>query len=425
MPSTESARALEPRSCHKDQIRKIVAVLDFPRMATSAKAWLSISGYSKAHQRPFLLSPAVDDDFRARWHQPFDMVVRGLALALTEPLSALMRRVEQLAAMKSVSEAVKLFENEIPGALPLQWHFYENLKSEDWPPHLVRRNLIGEPLLRAYQGNAAPWLREWPAGRYLLLMAKSSDPATGQLVAKAVRDVAGSKHPDVYRDALQIIAALPPDEAATLADVAIGWLQPGSEFIGMQAPQDLVRRLAEGGQQDAALSVARALLQLFEQNGDICSLYTHLMYEHHLPRIMVILTGAFGDSRAQALLRLLTASSRPKQQGERQGWFGHQPLFFAPDRRRQHGAARYLRCAHRRRPPLGRHDRYKLRSPSGWPRVIAVFESYPQKIFVRIALHVLAKKGRAQLRNLRKRYLRGPGINRQPLVRGGICGTGA
>ena len=67
-----------------------------------------------------------------------------------------MRRVEQLAAMKNVDEAVKLFEKEIPGALPLQWHFYENLTSEAWLPHLVRRNLIGEPLSRAYQGNAAP-----------------------------------------------------------------------------------------------------------------------------------------------------------------------------------------------------------------------------------------------------------------------------
>ena len=130
----------------------------------------------------------------------------------------------------------------------------------------------------------------------------SSDPATGQLVAKAVRDVAGSKHPDVYQYALQVIAALPPDEAAALSDVAIGWLEPGSEFIGLQAPQDLVRRLAEGGQQDAALSVARALLQLFEQNGNIGSLYTHLMYEHHLPGMMLILTGAFGEAALELLL---------------------------------------------------------------------------------------------------------------------------
>ena len=270
------------------------------------------------------------------------MVVRGLAIALQGRYSALMRRVEQLAAMKNVDEAVKLFEKEIPGALPLQWHFYENLTSEAWLPHLVRRNLIGEPLSRAYQGNAASWLRRSPAGRYLLMMAKSSNLATRRCVAQAIRDVAGSKHPDVYQNGLQIIAALPPEEAAALSDIAIGWLQPGSEFLGMHAPQQLVQSLAEGGQQDAALNVARALLQLFEQNGNIGSLYTHLMYEHHLPGITVILTGAFGEAALKLFCDLLRQAAVLTREGERQGRIGHKPLFVAPDRRRQHGAARYL-----------------------------------------------------------------------------------
>ena len=45
--------------------------------------------------------------------------------------------------------------------------------------------------------------------------------------------------------------------------------------------------------------------------------------------------------------------------------------------------------------------------PRRMPRVIAVFESYPQKIFVRIALHVLAKKPDAAP-ELAEKYLQDP-----------------
>ena len=76
-----------------------------------------------------------------------------------------------------------------------------------------------------------------------------------------------------------------------------------------------------------------------------------------------------------------------------------------------------LRCAHFRRPPLGRNDVLQA-DPRRMPGVIAVFESYPQKIFVRIALHVLAKKPDAAP-ELAEEIPAGPGINRQPLVRGG------
>ena len=402
-----SARALEPRT-HRDQIRGIVSRLGLAPEGDIARAWLSISNaHGKAHQRPFLRSLAVDDEFRAKWQRPFDMVVRGLAIALQGRYSALMRRVEELAAMKDVSEAVKLFENEIPGALPLQWHFYENLKGEEWLPHLVQSNLIGEPLLRAYQGTTGPLLREWPAGRYLLRMAKSSIPQRDELVAQAIRNVAGSKHPDVYRDAFQIVATLPPDEAVTLADVAIGWLQPGSLFFGMQAPQDLVQCLAEGGQKDAALRVARALLQLFEQGGDICSLYARHMYEHHLPRITEILTGACNVAALKLFCDLLqdAAVLSGKAGGEAGSDVSHyssRPI--ADDSMAQQDIYDALIAAVRRSADM------ILRSdPQRMAEIIALFESYPQKIFVRIALHVLAK-GPGAAPELAEGYLRNPDL---------------
>ena len=65
-----------------------------------------------------------------------------------------MRRVEELAAMSNRARAVTLFAQEIPGALPLQWHFFQRLQTGDWLPHLVREELLDEPLADANEGAA-------------------------------------------------------------------------------------------------------------------------------------------------------------------------------------------------------------------------------------------------------------------------------
>src|SRR5216684_1575894 len=55
-----------------------------------------------------------------------------------------------------------------------------------------------------------------PAGRYLLRMAKSSDARARALIATTLRNVAASTHPDVQQMGMEILAALPPAEAAPL-----------------------------------------------------------------------------------------------------------------------------------------------------------------------------------------------------------------
>jgi hypothetical protein len=70
---------------------------------------------------------------------------------------------------------VKSFVKEIPGALPLLWHFSKQLQTPDWLPHLARHNLLAAPTLppdEEAEGDRL-LLRQWPAGRYLLRMASS------------------------------------------------------------------------------------------------------------------------------------------------------------------------------------------------------------------------------------------------------------
>jgi hypothetical protein len=179
--------------------------------------------------------------------------------------------------------AVTSFSKEIPGALPLLWHFFNQLQTPDWLPHLAQRSLLATPASPDEAGNDGSLLRAWPAGRYLLRMAKSDDPHARQLVAEALRVVAGSILPDVQQTGMEILAALPADEAAGLLDVAEAWLTPDARFIMAMAPHDLIKNLAEGRQSNAALRVTRAVFKVFEDNGRLATLFSRHMYEHFLP----------------------------------------------------------------------------------------------------------------------------------------------
>jgi hypothetical protein len=151
---------------------------------------------------------------------------------------------------------------------------------EDWLPALQKRGLLGEPLFGPEENEAG--FRQWPVGRYLLRMAGSQNAPTRAIVIDAIRSLAATKHPDVRLSAMEIVAALPADEAALLADVVAGWLDPNAEMF-MQFPPVIIANLARGGQPAAGLLVARALFQVFWRNGRVATLFDQYMYEHFPP----------------------------------------------------------------------------------------------------------------------------------------------
>lgn len=293
---------LQPRFSHKDQIRAIVGRLGLAPDGDVAKAWISISdAHRKAHERPFHRSLTVDDGFRAEWQEPFDMVIRGVAVALQSKYAALMLRAEEIARMADVVNAVKLYEKEIPNALPLQWHFFETLESPAWLPHLIKREIFLEPISGFEDSPTAIRFREWPIGHYLERMAKSTDDQASSLVAQALQSLKDAKHSDVRSKGFDILVALPASEAAKLADVATSWLNQEAALISLSSANQLVISLASNGEIEAALTIARSLLQIRSDNGRLRTLYGHLMYEYFLPDIADALTRAAGE-RALALL---------------------------------------------------------------------------------------------------------------------------
>ena len=380
-----ASQSLKPRFSHKTQIRKIVERLGLAADGDVANGWISLRDiFSEVHQRHFHRSLKVDEEFRSQYQQPFDTVIRALAVALQGRYVSLMHRVEELASMSSRTQAVALFASEIPGALPLQRHFFQRLQTGDWLPHLAREGLLGEPLSGPDEGASGGMrFRQWPAGNYLLRMAESPDAATRKGVVEALRNVASSKHPDIQHDGIEVLAALPPEESAPLADLAVAWLGREERFAFLQAPEKLLKKLAEGKQHEAALSVARALLQLWHENGQIASLYGSHMYEHHLPSIMSALTKACGEEALRLFVDLLqqAAEISGKIRSDR-----YSSRSVADDEMANYDPYNALISAVRRSAEMLIKD-----DPARMNSVIGILTRHPAKIFVRLALHVLAQ----------------------------------
>jgi hypothetical protein len=381
-----AAKALTPRLTHKEQIRKLLARLGFDPAGDIAKKWVSLSdAFGKAHQRSFHRSLQVDDEFRAQYLAPFDTVIRAVVVALQSRYAALMHRVEELAASPNRAEAVASFASEIPGALPLQWHFFQSLKTGDWLPHLAKHGLLAEPLPGLALDGATEGVRfqRWPAGDYLQRMAKSTDPQTRRGTINALRQVADSEHPDVQRVGMEILAALPSDESAPLADVAVSWLSEDTSFAVLQPAEKLTKKLANAKQCEAALAVARVLLRVWEEGGRPATLYGRDMYEHHLPVLMAPLTAT---CRVEALRLVVTLLSRAGEIGDRIDIDHFSLRAIADDELANYDVYSALVSAVRLSA-----ETLVYSDPATTRAVIEVLTSNSAKVFVRLAMHVLAR----------------------------------
>ena len=149
-----------------------------------------------------------------------------------------------------------------------------------------------------------------------------------------------------------------------------------------QTPETLVTTLSAGGQRVAALTVARSLLQIWEQNGQLVTLHAHHMYEHHLPSLVGPLTACCGEDALRLFADLLQEAARITGKIE----YGHHTMRpMGDDSWAQHDPYESLISAVRRSAEsLIQQDAVNKRP------TIAAFEGYGSKIFVRLRLYILA-----------------------------------
>jgi len=378
-------KALLPKLNHRTQIEKIVKRLGLAPDGDIAKLWIELTKVvGHAHERSFHERLEADEAFRTEFALKVDTVIRAVVTQLQDRYEALTRRAKEIAGMRP-AEGVKIFRREIPGALPLQRYFYESL-SEDWLPFLEKAGFLGEPLPDDQLADVSR-LRAWPAGQFLVRMASSTNEKTRKIVARALRAVGSSAHPDVQHAGLDAVAALPAAEATELVDVVEGWLTP--EFAPVSAsPHTVLKRLAEGGYVEAALRVTAALFRISRRDGEAASFFDPTMYDHYLMSAVGTLEQA-GPLQAlpQFCAALMEASRLDRHLAEvREEDYSYYTVTSLEPSPTDGGdvLSAIVRAIVRFADAAVRQD------PSNIRRVVEILRNYSPKIFRRIALHTLA-----------------------------------
>jgi len=378
--------ALEPRFSHKMQIEKLVGRLGLSPDGDVATMWIELNKtYGRAHERSFNERLEVDEAFRAQYVRRFDTVIRALTMQLQGRYAALMRRAKQIAGMRP-EKGIKLFVSEIPSAPQLHNYFYENLQSNDWLPFLEKEGLLSEPLSEVRSEDGLP-IWEWPVGRYLARMASSDDASTRKIVQRALRALATSAHPDVQRLALDAVAALPSDEAATLVDVVPGWLTSDTAHF-LAAPHKIISRLAEAGNAEAAITVFESVFRVFQREGELTAFFDSTMYEHYVKDAVSHLAKADVLTAIPLVSDLLLRASRMDRRlsavkEEDYSYYTVGSLW--PD---QMGGGDILATLIRAIVTLATSA--VKANPANVRRILNIFEGYKPKIFRQISMYVLA-----------------------------------
>lgn len=246
---------------------------------------------------------------------------------------------------------------------------------------------MGEPLPDAQIRNVLR-LWAWPVGRYLVRMASSKDAATRKIVERTLRSLKSSTHPDVQRLGLDIIAALPAGEAATLADVVEGWLTPEAAPL-FASPHAIIATLARAGYVEAALRVTTAVFQVFQRDGEAASFFDPTMYEHYLMKAVEELAKAGPLLALPAFCDLLLRASRMDRRlravkEEDYSYYMVGSLVPSPT---DGGDA----LATIIRGIVTFADAAVEAEPSAVRRVLDIFANYRPRIFRRMELHALRK----------------------------------
>ena len=213
-------------------------------------------------------------------------------------------------------------------------------------------------------------------------MAETKDAATRKGVIEALQKIGTSEDPVIQSVGVDILAALPADESAPLAELAVAWFQGAAQPAVLSAIT-LIRKLAEADQSGGCLRVAAAFLHVFEVNGEVASLLGRGMYEYHLAEITGVLTRGCGEPALRLLVDLLRKVAEINGRIE----YGHlADGSVAADGMANHDPYYALISAVRRSAEmLVKDDATRMRD------VIGILTRHPEKLFIRLALHVLAQ----------------------------------
>ena len=141
--------------------------------------------------------------------------------------------------------------------------FFGELKSPDWLEPLAAEGVFDRPYPPVEEKE---WISFpiWPPSRYLARMAAQAPDLVVQLALR-IPETANVR---IHEDLTDAVLAMPADIAQRIVPKAIGWAKSKYQLRLADRLGKLVSHLAHGGQSEKALDLAKALLEIHQEQKE-------------------------------------------------------------------------------------------------------------------------------------------------------------
>ncbi len=245
----------------REQIRAILKGLDIEEDTREARAWFALADslHNFAHRRG-LNAPFQPDEVRDLWEHAqllFDVLVKALREHVLEWIPLL---DEMLAKPRPTKDDLKRLDQEVPNNAVIRGYFFNRLENPEWLEPLWKSGFFcNPPSVEWDEAQDEPRFPPWPEARYLARMAKHKP----EVVKEIILQMPDTRNVHVIYDLADAILNMPPDVAVQLVDKAKEWANsPSLDPLLADKLGALIVHLAQGGQLEAALSLAERLLDI-------------------------------------------------------------------------------------------------------------------------------------------------------------------
>lgn len=249
---------------HKAEIESILCGLGIPVTDPIAEAWLRLAGekdplplHARAHRRNLDAPRRVDQDERKYWCD-FEAILEVILDRFETRYLSTLETLDKLLALDSPQdEDVSTLAIRCPNNFMTLGYFFKNLDNPKWLPKLRKHGFFTHPPEEEpdpVRGNIR--VPPWPQGEFLTKMASVAP----EEVAAILAEIPVVRNDLVHGAIAEAVCNLPTELAADLVPRLIEWCGIGFSIWYHEDYTSIIVRLAESGQIEASLLLARAIL---------------------------------------------------------------------------------------------------------------------------------------------------------------------
>ncbi len=357
---------------HKREIDEIATALGFPPDDEVRSLWKSLGLHRVGHRGSQLGPRPIDDHFRAWWDSVQILLLR-LGRQFESSFTASLPLIDKLAGKEQPTRSDGTKLQSVPHSVVALERFFTQA-GPGWFPLLRKKGYLSDPPPLEVADDQTIAYVQWPAGRYLARMA--TEPSVQRDVIEVALALE-TDNPQAHECVAEAALALPAADGARLAPKIASFLASPYQWALPPKVRDLIGRLAQAGQADAALLLLRSLLWAETGRGGWRSAGL-------VPELIPVVFPQLGLDGLALLADLLDQALDERIPGGRtwrdQSYGWRRTL----DGGREHDREQALTSALR--------DAAVLLARSDQPGVAAVLEVLERReraIFHRLALHVL------------------------------------